>query len=628
MKEYVLRCSMPFLGYLPYKKAVLALYHFFVLSIPSQKLKGGKNMTKILSIVMAVIMLVMTSIIPGFVMPGTNTVTTKEWLEEVDVAFGMATGDDFDAIAVAAEYGVLADYDLDDIDPEAPVTNDFVATTLVNAAGILASDEELEAVVIKNAAKLPTYAKVAIAVAKGIIDTNVLNMVSTGAMDAEDCKAALEKAVELWKSKTFEVKEAVVDYVDGVKVVDTAFTAEGDVLTFAEDADIEAGDIFVAGDEAYVAEAVDGNVVTTSAAAAEDVIDTVDYEGSFAPNLAAAVITDGTGEVISEGLTEAELDSLKDVISGKLKDLDLISKLSLSFSVKGFKVKAKVTDTGLRFSISKSLANGGVNVAKEYDLQNLMLNTKFDASIKSLKFNEVYLTAKYDLVDTTTISGSYTASLAEKELGDDADAVSFLDRVREGLFTVQSGESKIDIAKFEIPIGNTSLTISINLSVVIGVDGSMKVVVTSEECSGYEIINNKGRLIHEETVTDRKIEAAGDFSVCLGVGLGLGILGYDIVDVSVTGGIGASVYATLQFLDADGNVISESTANIAVDAVAAAVAGSDLDIDADLNGRVDVYGILKVAVGQNSLISKIGLSKSWTIFDKSNATFYTYTFSA
>lgn len=588
-------------------------------------------MTKILSIVMAVVMLVMTSIIPGFVMPGTKTVATNDWLEEVDVAFNMATGDDFDAAAVAAEYGVLADYDLEALDLEAPVTNDFVATTLVNAAGLTATDEELAAVKIVNAGKLATYDKVAIAVANGVIETNVLNMVSTGAMDAAEAKAALDKAVELWQTKTFEAKEAVIDYVDGVKVVDTDFTADGDVLTFAEDADIEAGDVFVAGNEAFVAEDVDGNVVTTSAAAAEDVIDTVDYEGTFAPNLAAAVITDGNGDVVSEGLTDAELDSLKDFIAGKiddLKDLDLISKINISFSVKGFKVKARVTDTGLRFSISKSLGNGGVNVSKEYDLQNLKLNAKFDASIKSLKFNEVYLTANYDLVDTTTISGAYTCSLAEKELGEGADAVTFLDRVKQGLFTVQSGESKIDIAKFDIPIGNTSLTISIDLSVVIGVDGSMRVIVTSNDYSGYEIINNKGRLIHDQTVTDRKIEAAGDFSICLGVGLGLGILGYDVVDVCVTGGIGASVFATLRFLDADGNVITESTANVAVDAVAAAVAGADIDVDPDLHGTVELYGILRVAVGQNSLISKIGLSKSWTIFDKSNATFYTYTFDA
>ena len=114
------------------------------------------TMAKILSIIMAVIMLVMSSIIPGFVMPGTETVTTSEWLKEVDVAFGMASGDDFDAVAVAWEWGVLVDYVADDIKEDAAVTEDFVATTLVNAANLTATEEELAAVDITNACLLYT----------------------------------------------------------------------------------------------------------------------------------------------------------------------------------------------------------------------------------------------------------------------------------------------------------------------------------------------------------------------------------------------------------------------------------------------------------------------------------------
>lgn len=586
-------------------------------------------MAKILSIIMAVIMLVMSSIIPGFVMPGTETVTTSEWLEEVDVAFGMASGDDFDAVAVAWEWGVLVDYVADDIKEDAAVTEDFVATTLVNAANLTATEEELAAVDIKNADALPTYDKVAVAVAKGVISTSVIGTVSTGAMDKKDCEAALQAALALWTNKSFDAEKSSIAYADDVKVVDAAFKANDGVLTFDGDTGLAAGDVFVAGGEAYTADSVDGNVVTTSAVDIEDVVNTVDYEGSVVPNFLVAGITDGNGDVVNEGLSTAELDSLKDTITEKLKDADLITKLAnVSFSVKGFKIKAKVTDTGLFFSITKSLANGGVTVQKTYNLSDMVFNAKFDADLKSLKFNEVYLTSTYDLVDTTTISGSYSASLVEKELGEGADAVSFLDRVKQGLFTVASGESKIDIAKFDIPIGSTSLTISIDFSVVIGVDGSLKFVVTSKDTSGYEIINNKGRVIHEQEVLDREIDAAGNFSICLGVGVGFGILGYDIVDVNVTGGIGANVYATLKFVDADGNVISQSTAKVAVDAVAAAVAGSDIDVDADLQGEVNLYGILKISVGQNSLIKKIGLSKTWTIFDQNNGVFYTYTFSA
>lgn len=584
-------------------------------------------MAKILSIIMAVVMLVMTSIIPGFVMPGTDVVTTGEWLAEVDVAFGMADGDDFDAIAVAAEWGVLVDYDAADIAADDAVTDDFVATTLVNAANLTATEEELAAVSIRNAEDLPTYDKVAVAVAKGVISTNVLGMVSTGAMDRADCEAALAAALDLWQNQTFDSTDYAIEYADGVKVVDADYAEEDGVLTFAADTGLAAGDVFVAGDAAYVADSVDGNVVTASAVDVQDVIDTVDYEGSVTPDLTLAAVEDGTGEVVSEGFSGAELDAFD--LRDALKDADLITKLAnISFSVKGFKVKAKVTDTGLYFNVSKTLADGNVTVSKSYDLQNLVLNTKFDASLKSLKFNEVYLTSTYDLVDTTTISGSYTASLVEKELGEGADAVSFLDRVKEGLFTVAEGATKIQIAKFDIPLGNTSLTVTLDFSVIIGVDGTMKLVVTSENTTGYEIINNKGRFIHEEEVVDREINAYGNFSVTLGFGVGLGILGYNVVDVAVEGGLGANVYATLKFVDANGDVITESTAQVAVDAVSAAVAGSDLDVDADLEGEVNLYGILRVSVGQNSLIKKIGLSKTWTIFDQNNGVFYTYTFNA
>ena len=45
-------------------------------------------MTKIISIIVSIVMLVMTSIFPGFVWPGTKTVETGAFLEQVDEAFG------------------------------------------------------------------------------------------------------------------------------------------------------------------------------------------------------------------------------------------------------------------------------------------------------------------------------------------------------------------------------------------------------------------------------------------------------------------------------------------------------------------------------------------------------------
>ncbi len=594
-------------------------------------------MEKILSIIMAIVMLVVSSFVPGFVMPGTETMTVNEWLAEVNDAFGLnvlqgVTGST--DLEIAEYWKVIVDYDADALDLEAPVSADFVATTLVNAAFLTATEEELMAVTIRNSSELPTYDKVAVAVARGVIETNAIGMVPTYAMDKADAMAALDVAVNLWKNRSFDGEEYAIDYVDGVKEVDADFTADGNVLTFAEETDLVEGDVFVAGNDAFVADVVEGNTVITSEVDAEKVIETVDYEGSFSPVLQTAAITDGNGEIISEGADLAGLDGfdVKDAINDYLKDANLIqSLLNISFSVGGFKVKVKVTgNDSLYISIGKSLADGHVNILKEYELSDLKINAKFDADIKALKFNEVYLTSTYDLVDTTTFSGSYTASLVERELGEGADAVTFLDRVKGGLFDVAEGETKIDIAKFDIPIGNTSLTIGLNFSLVIGVDGYIKFIVTSENQTGIEIINNKARIIYEEEVIDNQIDAYGNFSICLGFGVSLGILGYDIVDARVIGGLGAEVYATLKFVDASGEVISEATENVAIDAVSAAVADSDLDIDVDLKGQVRLYGILRVELGKDSLIGKIGLDKTWTFYDRGieEAYFYTYTFAA
>lgn len=594
-------------------------------------------MDKIISLIMAIVMLIMSSFVPGFVMPGTETMTVNEWLAEVNEAFGLNILQDITGstdLEIAEAWGVLVDYNADELDLDANISADFVGTTLVRVAGLEATAEELMEVNIRNAADLETYDVVAIAVARGVIEPNALGMVPTYAMEKGEALAALTVAKALWKEPSFDGEQYALDYVDGVKEVDADFTADGNVLTFEEETGLAAGDVFVAGNEAFSADIVDGNVITTSEVDVKEVINTVDYEGEFEPILATAAVTDGTGEVVSEGLDLVGLDDfdLKETINEALRDANLIQSLAnISFSVGGFKVKIKVTgDSDLYISIGKSFADGHVNVLKEYELSNLKIKAKFDADIKALKFNEVFLTSTYDLVDTTTFSGSYTASLVERELGEGADAVTFLDRVKGGLFDVAEGETKIDIAKFDIPIGNTSLTIGLNFSLVIGVDGYIKFIVTSENQTGIEIINNKARIIYEEEVLDNQIDAYGNFSICLGFGVGLGIFGYEIVDCRVIGGIGAEIFTTLKFVDPNGEVIDEATENVAMDAVSAVVAGSDLDIEIDLQGYVRLYGILRVELGKDSLIGEIGLDKTWTFYDRGieEAYFYEYNFAA
>ncbi len=598
--------------------------------------------TKIISFILSIIMTIMTSIFPGFVWPGTETMETGEFLAQVDKAFGYTTpdtgdtylgvqpGDEYyDAVAAAAKYDVLVDYTV--IDVFEAVDAEFVATVLVNAAG-LAIDETAE---IANAAEFANIAKLSTAVVNQIIPLEDDGTVSTAAMSVNDVTAAIAVAVGL----RFVPDEVLdnIELADGVKTVD-AYTVDGDAIVMDADADIEAGDVYVLeqSDEimtgaAYKAEAVeivDGQkVVTNSEVAIEEVIEKVDYEGSTDVNFATAQILDGNGDVISDGYLDLDTEGLSKeqidtIIKGILRTIG-----EISFSVGDFDISAEVTKTGLDFSISTAITNGVV-LTKDYSLTDLSVDAKADVNIKNLSFNEVYLKAKYDLVDKTTLSGSYYKEFGEQvdSVGEKLDETKKLNELVNKYILSEFDSSAIKLFTVVVPLGTTPLTFNFDIMLNIDVNGRMTITVESEEFHGVEIINNKVSKISDSKVLDRKIDIYGSFEIKLGFGVGLGLFGYSIVDVDIWGGLGAFVEASIKYVDANGQPI-QSTFAVPVDYLAEVAAGMDVEGEVTVVGHGEIYGILEIGVGNNSVLSKVGLCKTWTIFDRSNGTITTFDFS-
>lgn len=589
-------------------------------------------MTKIISIIVSIIMLVMTSIFPGFVWPGTETVETGAFLEQVDEAFGYLPGLTVDdilgveptneyylAVSAAANNDVLVDYET--IDVTASVTPEFVATVLVNAAGVPVGEVNT---VIENATSIKNVAKVSAAVENGIITLDVNNKLGLGAMSADEVTAAIEKAVSLRGTFTEEAEDLVL--VDGVKTV-SDYTVDGDSIVVPASTDIAAGDVYVVeqSDEimtgaAYKAESVevvgDTKVVTNSEVAIEEVIEKIDYEGTSDVDFATAMITDGNGEVLSDGYLDTNAIS-KDDIMKTLKKL-----ANVSFSVKGFKIKAKITDTGLDFSVSKSVCDG-VTLSKAYELTNLTVDAKADMNVAKLNFNEVYLKFNYDLKDTTTISGSYAKTFGEEvtSVGEKLSGDSFWAKAVNKYALSKLDSTSIKLFTFTLPLGSTPLSITFDVLLNIDVNGRMEIVVVSEEMHGVEIINNKVSTINESTVVDRQANIYGQFELRLGLDVALGLYGYALVDVCVEGGVGAYVEAHAKYVDAEGNPVVQSTLTVPVDYLKELAAGANTEGEIDISGHADIYGILNVSVGNHSAIGKVGLKKTWTIFDRSNGVF-------
>ena len=589
-------------------------------------------MTKIISIIVSIIVLVMTSIFPGFVWPGTETVETGAFLEQVDEAFGYLPGLTVDtilgvepnneyylAVSAAANNDVLVDYET--IDVTASVTPEFVATVLVNAAGVPVGEVNT---VIENATSIKNVAKVSAAVENGIITLDVNNKLGLGAMSADEVTAAIEKAVSLRGTFTEESNDLVL--VDGVKTV-SDYTVDGDSIVVPASTDIAAGDVYVVeqSDEimtgaAYKAESVevvgDTKVVTNSEVAIEEVIEKIDYEGTSDVDFATAMITDGNGEVLSDGYLDTNAISKDDIIK-TLKKL-----ANVSFSVKGFKIKAKITDTGLNFSVSKSVCDG-VTLSKAYELTNLTVDAKADMNVAKLNFNEVYLKFNYDLKDTTTISGSYAKTFGEEvtSVGEKLSGDSFWAKAVNNYVLSKLDSTSIKLFTFTLPLGSTPLSITFDVLLNIDVNGRMEIVVVSEEMHGVEIINNKVSTINESTVVDRQANIYGQFELRLGLDVALGLYGYALVDVCVEGGVGAYVEAHAKFVDAEGNPVVQSTLTVPVDYLKELAAGANVEGEIDISGHADIYGILNVSVGNHSAIGKVGLKKTWTIFDRSNGVF-------
>ena len=584
---------------------------------------------KIISFIISIIMTVMTSIFPGFVWPGMETMNNGDFLAKVDETFGYTTPDSdsdyyglepgdeyYDAVAAAAEFDVLVDYDEINVFENAKA--EFVATVLVNACGATGD------AVIANAADFTNIDKVEAAVANGIISADKNGNVSTAAMSVKDIDAAIKAAEGLRFAS--EIVTDKIDFIDGVKTVDT-YSVAGDSIIVEADSDLEVGDVYVLeqSDElltgaAYQVEAIDvvdgEKVITNSEVAIEEVIEKIDYAGTTDVDFATAMVEDGNGEVISDGYLDTASIS-KDDIMKTLKKL-----ANVSFSVKGFNVKAKITDTGLDFSISKGICNG-VALSKSYSLSNLTVDAKADVNIAKLNFNEVYLKFDYDLVDTTAITGSYAKTFGDEVVseGQKIDSDNFFAKAVNKYVLSSFDKTSIKLFSFTLPIGSTPLTVTFDVLLDISVNGKMQIVVTSREFHGVEIINNKVSTVNDTEVLDRKVDIYGTFEVCLGLDVALGLYGYALVDVGVLGGLGAYVEATAKVVDENGNIVVDSAYTVPVDYLVELCAGADFDGKIDIGGHADIYGILKVSVGENSVIDKVGLSKTWTIFDRSNGTF-------
>ena len=542
-------------------------------------------MKRIIAMVLSVLMTVLSSL--GISIPAItgNAITQGEFVAAVQSDFGFTTE------VVKAEKA------------DANATNKFVFDTLTTAVAATAAKDEVKVNFASN--RLLANKQEALAELKRV--ATACNNQQVPAVPQSDVTA----------------QAGVVD-LTGVEYVEAAGK-----LVFGAVA-LKAGDKFITDNGAYVATAVavaDGaTIVDAEAIALEEAVEAIDFEGSVEADLDKATVYDQNGDLIEDAAepTVAGQGVIKDkagelIEKGKAEAVKFLKNPKISFSIKGFKIKAAYSGGRVDLSVAGNVVDG-VRVEKYYSLNNIKFDTKYDANLAKLQIKEAYLKMNYDLTETTVLQGSYACSVVPEGGAFTNEGANFLEKVKNNLSNlelVKGGGVKVNVFTFDIPIGSTGLTVEMNVSLTISACGRIEIVVTSNETKGFEIINNKGRVIHDSTVYDRAYNISGDFRVVLGLDLSLTFLKYKIIDVEVCGGIGA--YVTTEIFNVKTHVTV--TENIPLDVAVEATSGMSDLADLRFCADVELYGILSVSVGQNSIIRKIGLSKTWTFFDRGNGTF-------
>ncbi|MBE6755006.1 MAG: hypothetical protein IJF20_07355 [Clostridia bacterium] len=587
-------------------------------------------MNKIISWILSIVMLVLSFF--GIGAGNTADMTKGEWLDKMCATLGYETED---AVQLCLDLKIIDADDVNDVDEAADTA--FVFGTLKNAATVLGVD----------------YAKVtAEAIKQGIL--NAKGELEADAKDAADAYYSILGILkDLADDKEVADKAAEIIYEENVVEIETAdYSVNGNVVTLPAGTALAAGDVFtvpqVSGnleggiyEAVSVKETANGVVVETEEADLEDVVESIDYAAAFSPNMAAAQVVSGDGELIQAGVANNEgiketIDEVKNVLTdkealkGAIKDL-LVDTLSEgSFDVGDASVDYAFTDGGFDIAISGDVGEG-INIRKSYSVSNLELLTKFDGTFKNGKpdVKEGYLKLNYDCVDTTKVSASYSASLVSG-VTEDISSMEIVDQIKMNFenLKLEKGTARFPVFTAHIAIPNCGpLTIKLEASVVFNIYGYAELILTTENCVGYEIIDNNGRFIYESTETAPKVfNAMGTAEALVGLNCGLTIFGIQLIDVGLQGGLGVYVYATVTLPYAD--FTTTSIDDIPANLLAQSVAILDNADQITVSGTAQFYGIFRISLCEESITSKIGLSETWTIVDRTtnNGTFATINF--
>ncbi len=504
----------------------------------------------------------------------------------------------FDAVQASVEWGIISTEV--HLDPNAKLTKEWIAYTLMNLYGNLSSSQK-----IKDSSKSQFPEHIAAAVSLGILDVDSRNCFNpTQVYEKDEAEKALQNLIQYLNNWNSNEEVVQIVYSDEIKhIIDSPlhFSLEERIAVFEGiDFDLKVNDLITFEDnenEIYKVEAIilDGNKseIYFKEAQFDDVIEESDIQKSFEVDF---------DEVEFE--TEGELGN--DVSFSN----PLFQKLAKKeFSIEGFTIQLNASGSSMSARVSKSLSNGGT-LSADLKLYNVKPSIRWKN--KGMMIEDAYFKVNYSTAASLSLYKGRNKHLYSdfSFLNKDNFLSSLQKSFKNDLTHVTA---TIPLGTLKIPVPNIStMNIMAKLQLYLYANGKMELSLVNDFDMGIEIRNNKLRFFSDqESKSDFLLRASG--GVIGSINLGLEMLTMNLVDLSLQAGIRGKIESKVYFKGSD----EPMKTKVEYDFLES-VAGSNFQLKAC--GELSAHWVLDVVVNTDATVAaKMGMSLKKSLLNGNNA---------
>lgn len=292
----------------------------------------------------------------------------------------------------------------------------------------------------------------------------------------------------------------------------------------------------------------------------------------------------------------------------------LLAKNNNVFYVNGFRISYTLSTSKIRFYVSRK-TDKGLNIYGEFSLYNI--NPDFIWKYNDGNIEHAYFKLKFETSESLGVSKGKYQDLAINF--NNLDTSSILSTIKSSLKPLNDKvDTTIPICKIRVPIANIPFVyLNLDLSLHMYVSGKVELAISDDYCVGFEVKNNNLRLIFED---DHDIDAIINASAntSLGADFHLDVLNQSLMNVDIRAGIRAYIQAIMHIYDKDGKLRSKN-----MDEAYDLLDESTKNIDeVKVCGDLSFHWLLDLVLNSpNTLLGRIGLSKTFEILDDDNQVF-------